>query len=85
MQGKRDIPHEGRVNQPTEQASVEAFPIARALASSPCGLDHIATAPWEYGPEFLAIMDGSFSPARSEEGPSQACDVQNECAHHGKI
>ncbi len=48
-----------------------AFP-PHPVASSPCGLDAVATAPWEYGPEFLATLDWTLTHSPACEGQAFA-------------
>lgn len=79
MKGRKDILQGGAGHealsdfQTCSQMSLDA----PALASSPCGMDHIATAPWEYGPEFLSSLDASFSPACRDDDALQPPDTRD--------
>lgn len=66
-----------KANSGTRPQTVQPSPWARPLASSPCGLDHIETSPWEYGPEFLSTLDRTFAvPAGTPAGvPAGGCDA----------
>lgn len=75
MLDKRTIQDRGPVAQPDVPAHPESPSAGCDVASSPCGMAHVATAPWEYGPDFLATLDGSFSSAYRRDARARPCDV----------